>query len=149
MHKIAWLIFLMHTYALVLSGWLMSLPLNDGSWFASLPWMYWGTDLLEAVVFRQAPQPGSVWLGLLVLHLLVGSFWLLSWAIFGLVALIYNAALHRVESDQAKSHRGEIRHGPGAGAVPEPPAASESVNDWVKDPEIQQLMQDLEKRLRA
>lgn len=149
MHKIAGLIFLMHAYALVLSGWLMSLPLGFGSWFANLPWMYWGTDLLEAVVFRQVPQPGSVWLGLLVLQLLVGSFWLLSWAIFGVVALIYNAALQRVESDQAKSRRGEISHGPSASAEPEPPAASESLNDLVNDPEIQQLMQDLEKRLRA
>lgn len=149
MLKNAGLIFLMHAYALVLSGWLMSLPLGFGSWFASLPWMYWGTDLLEAVVFRQAPQPGSVWLGLLVLQLLVGSFWLLSWAIFGVVALIYNAALQRVESDQAKTGQSERTQDPSPSPVTDPQAHTESINDLVTDPEIQQLMHDLEKRLRA
>jgi hypothetical protein len=100
MIKTAWRLFLAQSYALAFSAVLLSQPMGFLAWFGGLPWLYWGTDLLEAMVYQQAPDAGSVWLGLFVVQVVVGFLWLLSWAIFEVMALIYNAAVKRVEQER-------------------------------------------------
>lgn len=147
MLKTAGFVFIGHAYALVLSGWLLSLSAGFAGWFANLPWMYWGTDLLESVVYLQAPEPGSVWLGLFVLQIVVGFLWMLSWAIFEIMALIYNAAVKRVESERVVQ---EPTCPPHTQSVLGPKSVQPaSIDELVQDPEIQQLMRDLETRLSA
>jgi hypothetical protein len=148
MLKLVWIFYLAHAYALVLSGWLLASTAGGlPAWFAHLPWQYWGTDLLEAVVYLQAPEPGSVWLALFLLQSAIGILWLLSWAIFEIMALIYNAAVQRVEQERmANPQTPQASSQPMATAQP---SLFNSINDLVEDPEIQKLMHDLEKRLRA
>lgn len=144
MQKTIWRLYLAQAYALGFSAWMLSMSSGVGSWFTNLPWMYWGTDLLEAAVFGEMPQSGSLWLAFFVAHVVVGFFWLLSWAIFEIMALIYNAAVKRVESERQAVETPRAR---GSKSVPSlEPAAIESL---VQDPEIQKLMHDLERRLRA
>lgn len=148
MLKLAWIFYLTHAYALFLSGWLLSLTAGGASaWFVNLPWQHWGTDLLEAIVYLQAPEPGSVWLALFLLQLVVGFLWLLSWAIFEVMALIYNAAVQRVEQERlasAQTSEPSVEQ-----MKPSSSMQLDSINDLVEDPEIQKLMHDLERRLRA
>jgi hypothetical protein len=149
MLKLAWIFYLAHAYALLLSGWLLATTVGGAAaWFANLPWQHWGTDLLEAVVYVQAPEPGSVWLALFLLQSVVGFLWLLSWAIFEIMALIYNAAVKRVEQERSASAQTSE---PSVEQPMQPSSTTQfdSINDLVEDPEIQKLMQDLEKRLRA
>lgn len=144
MQKTAWRLYLAQAYALGFSAWMLSTSSDVGSWFANLPWMYWGTDLLEAAVYGQMPQSGSLWLAFFVAHVVVGFFWLLSWAIFEVMALIYNAAVRRVESE-----RQAVETPLAQGAKPAPSSEPEDIESLVQDPEIQKLMHDLERRLRA
>lgn len=147
MLKFAWIIYAAHAYALMLSGVLLAMPLGVSAWFANLPWQTWGTDLLEAVVFLQAPAPGSVWLALFVLQLFVGFLWLLSWAIFEIMALIYNAAVKRVEQDRMSN--GQTQSANAQKSTELESNQLDSIDELAQDPEIQRLMQDLERRLRA
>jgi len=145
MLKTAWRVYVAHAYALFFGAVLLSLPLGFGVWFANLPWLYWGTDLLESAVFLQRPEVGSVWLGLFLVQVVIGFLWLLSWTIFELMAYIYNAAVKRVESEHLASKA------PSQTPSPKPAFAtdSDSIESLVQDPEIQKLMHDLERRLRA
>lgn len=144
MLKIAWRVYVAQAYALAFSALLLSMSVGFQTWFAQLPWLYWGTDLLEAAVYVQMPQAGSLWLGLFVVHVVVGFFWLLSWAIFEIMALIYNAAVKQVESERASQPATSTEN-------KEPNTSQEpgSIESLVEDPEIQKLMLALEKRLRA
>jgi large-conductance mechanosensitive channel len=147
MIKTAWRLFLAQSYALAFSAVLLSQPMGFLAWFGGLPWLYWGTDLLEAMVYQQAPDAGSVWLGLFVVQVVVGFLWLLSWTIFEVMALIYNAAVKRVEQERsasAQTSEPSVEH-----TKPSSSVQLESINDLVEDPEIQKLMHDLERRLRA
>jgi hypothetical protein len=141
MLKIAWRVYVAQAYALAFSALLLSMSVGFQTWFAQLPWSYWGTDLLEAAVYVQMPQAGSLWLGLFVVHVVLGFFWLLSWAIFEIMALIYNAAVKRVESER-QAHQPAVAAHKGS-------ATPGSIESLVEDPEIQKLMHDLERRLRA
>lgn len=141
MLKTAWRVYVAQAYGLAFSALLLSMSVGLQTWFAQLPWLYWGTDLLEAAVFGQMPQAGSLWLGLFVVHVVVGFFWLLSWAIFEIMALIYNAAVKRVESERQAHQPAVAAHN--ESATPGP------IESLVEDPEIQKLMHDLERRLRA
>ena len=162
MVKIALFVYFAHAYALLLSGWLLSQSLGFQAWWGQLPWSHWGTQLLEAVVFRQAPEAASVWLGLLVVQVVVGALWLLSWAIFAIMALIYDSAVKRVESEyqlaQAQTsapQQEQIVEQPNSllqtqtFGDPSDSEDADSIDDLVQDPEIQRLMHDLERRLRA
>lgn len=144
MQKTAWRLYLAQAYALGFSAWMLSMSSGVGSWFANLPWMYWGTDLLEAAVYGQMPQSGSLWLAFFVAHVVVGFFWLLSWAIFEIMALIYNAAVKRVESE-----RQAVETPRSLGSKPVPSSEPDAIESLVQDPEIQKLMHVLERRLRA
>lgn len=146
MIKTAWRLFLAHSYALAFSAVLLSQPSGFSAWFGGLPWLYWGTDLLEAVVYQQAPEAGSVWLGLFVVQVVVGFLWLLTWAIFEVMALIYNAAVKRVEAEQLAAQK---QAAPAVEPNTASAAPSDSIESLVQDPEIQKLMHDLERRLRA
>jgi hypothetical protein len=162
MVKIALFVYFGHAYALLLSGWLLSQPLGFQAWWGQLPWFHWGTEWLEALVFRQTPEAAAVWLGLLMVQLVVGALWLLSWVVFAVMALIYDSAVKRVESEyqlaQQQSSAPQQEH------IEEQPSSllqtqsfgdpsdsedADSIDDLVQDPEIQKLMHDLERRLRA
>lgn len=144
MQKTAWRLYVAQAYALGFSALMLGMSSGGGAWFANLPWMYWGTDLLEAAVYGQMPQPGSLWLAFFVAHVVVGFFWLLSWAIFEVMALIYNAAVRRVESERQVVDTPRTR-----ASKTEPSTDAEAIESLVQDPEIQKLMHDLERRLRA
>jgi hypothetical protein len=144
MQKTAWRLYVAQAYALGFSALMLGLPAGLGAWFANLPWMYWGTDLLEAAVYWQTPQPGSIWLAFFVVHLVVGFLWLLSWTIFEVMALIYNAAVRRVESERQVVEAPRV-----SASTNEPTTGTDSIESLVQDPEIQKLMHDLERRLRA
>lgn len=144
MHKTAWRLYVAQAYALGFSAWMLGMSTGFGAWFANLPWMYWGTDLLEAAVYGQMPQTGSLWLAFFVAHVVVGFLWLLSWAIFEVMALIYNAAVRRVESERQAGEAPAAR-----GPKSEPSTDTGAIESLVQDPEIQKLMHDLERRLRA
>jgi hypothetical protein len=141
MLKMAWRVYVAQAYALAFSALLLSMSAGSQAWFAQLPWLYWGTDLLEAAVYGQMPQAGSLWLGLFVVQVVVGFLWLLSWAIFEIMALIYNAAVKRVESERQAQLPAVAAHTESA--------TPGSIESLVEDPEIQKLMHDLERRLRA
>lgn len=162
MVKISLFVYFAHAYALLLSGWLLSQPLGFQTWWGQLPWFHWGTEWLEALVFRQAPEAAAVWLGLLVVQSVVGALWLLSWVVFAVMALIYDSAVKRVESEyqlaqaQASSPQQEKIVEQQSTILKAQPSSSptdsddaDSIDDLVQDPEIQKLMHDLERRLRA
>lgn len=144
MQKTAWRLYLAQAYALGFSAVMLGMSSGVGTWFANLPWMYWGTDLLEAAVYGQMPQSGSLWLSFFVAHVALGFFWLLSWAIFEVMALIYNAAVKRVESE-----RQAVETPSAQGSKSVSSSEPDAIESLVQDPEIQKLIHDIERRLRA
>lgn len=137
---------LAHAYALGMSALMLSMPTSLASWFGQLPWLYWGTDIVEAFLLGDAPQAGSVWLALLWVQFMVSMVWLLTRVVLALMALLFDAVVLQV---RARAH-----DTPGTPVAPtedeEGHASSPAhVMALVEDPDIRQLMQDLDRRLKA